>query len=85
MDTFDGSGQQREEVARLLVERLRQRAVLNEAVGILQVWRGCDQQQARDDMHTDHGTTGQHAEARRMIAVVNAEANGRTDPDVRWE
>lgn len=85
MDTLGGPEQRREAAARSLVERVLRQAELNEAVGILQVWRGCGEQQARDDMHTDHGAAGQQAEASRMIAVVNADANGRADPDVSWE
>lgn len=85
MKTLGEPEQRWEAAARSLVERMLRRAELNEAIGILQVWRGCGEQQARDDMHTDHGTAGQQAEASRMIAVVNADANGRADPDVRWE
>ena len=85
MDTLGGPERKREAAARSLVERVLRRAELNEAIGILQAWRGCGEQEARDDMHADHGTAGQHAEASRMIAVVNADADGRADPDVSWE
>lgn len=85
MDTLDEREQGREAAARSLVDDVRRRAELNEAVGILQAWRGCGEQQARDDMHADHGTAGRHAAASRMIAAVNADADGRADPDVRWE
>lgn len=85
MDVPDRSEQGREAAARALVGQVLRRVELNEAIGILQAWRGCGVQKARDDMHTDHGSSGRHAEASRMIASVNADADGRTDPDVRWE
>jgi hypothetical protein len=75
----------REAAAGRLVERLLLRAELNNGVGILQVWNVCGQQQARTDLVADHGQTGQDGEARRMIAVVNAAADGRADPDARWD
>ena len=79
-----GSEQWRERSARDLVERLRLRTTLSEGVGILRTWRLCEQQQARDDLHAEHGDAGQDAEARRMIAVVDAAANGSADPDATW-
>ena len=85
MDMPGRSEEERENAARSLVERVRRRAELNEAIGILQAWSGCGEQQARSDMHAHHGISGQHVEASRMIAVVNADADGRADPDVRWE
>jgi hypothetical protein len=63
---------------------MRLRTALNEGVGILQVWQVCEQQQARDRLLTDNGTSGQDAEADRMIAVVNAAADNRADPDATW-
>lgn len=77
--------ERRELAARCLIQRVRRRATMNEAVGVLQVWRGCGQQQAREAMRADHGATGQDAEAVRVIAVVNEAADGRTDPDSCWE
>jgi hypothetical protein len=75
----------REDSARRLLDGVHRRASLGEAIGILQVWRACGQQQARDDLHTDHGAAGQDNEATRVIAVVNATAEGRTDPDATWD
>jgi hypothetical protein len=85
MDMRGQSEQHREKVARRVLHRLRQRAALNQAVGILRVWHCCGEQQARDDMHSQHRTTGQDVEALRMIAVVNAAAEGRGDPDAHWD
>ena len=85
MSVLDGSKQSHDAAARLVLERLNRRVALNEAIGILQVWRGCGRHQARRDMHARHGAAGQHVEATRMIAVVNAVADGRKDPDLRWE
>ncbi|MGC7095233.1 hypothetical protein ACPZ19_11250 [Amycolatopsis lurida] len=81
MGTLDG----REKAAHLLVERVRRRAALNEAVGIMQVWRDCGQQEARDGLEAEHGAGGQQVEARRMIAAVNRDARGRADPDAGWD
>lgn len=75
----------REETARRLLDRMRLRTALNEAVGILQVWHVCEQQQARDHLLTDNGAAGQDAEADRMIAVVDAAADNREDPDATWD
>ncbi len=75
----------RAEAARLLLERLRLRTALNEGVGILQVWNVCPQQQARAQLLADNGAAGQDAEANRMIAVVDAVADNRADPDADWD
>jgi hypothetical protein len=75
----------REESARRLMDQLRLRAALNEGVGILQVWNVCEQEQARDQLLADNGAAGQDAEADRMIAVVDAVADNRADPDANWD
>jgi hypothetical protein len=75
----------REASACRLLTRLRHRTALNEGVGILQVWNTCEQQQARDQLLADNGTSGQDAEASRMIALVNAVADNSTDPDAHWD
>lgn len=75
----------RESTAGRLVERMRLRTELNEGIGIRQVWRVCGQSQARDELRAEHGDAGQGAAARRMIAAVDAAADRRADPDVRWD
>jgi hypothetical protein len=75
----------REASARRLLTRLRLRTALNEGVGILQSWNVCQQQEARDKLLSEHGNAGQDAEADRMIAVIDATASNRTDPDARWD
>lgn len=80
-----GSPDGHEEAARRLVERVQRRIALNEAVGIMQTWRDCGQQEARDDLRGSHGVAGQQVEADRMIAVVNADARNRDDPDAGWD
>ena len=75
----------REHTAQVLLDRMRRRATLSEGVGILQVWRLCRQQQARDELYAEHGGAGQGAEACRMIAVVDATADGRADPEANWD
>jgi hypothetical protein len=84
MTASGGSPHGQEQAARRLLERTAQRAALNEAVGILQAWQACGRQQARDDLDHAHGLAGQDAEARRVIAVVDAAADGRADPDGDW-
>ncbi|GAB2747072.1 hypothetical protein [Amycolatopsis magusensis] len=81
MGTPDGH----EVAARRLVERVQRRVALNEAVGIMQAWRDCGQQEARDDLRVEHGVAGQQVEADRLIAVVNADARSRADPDAGWD
>ncbi|SES19001.1 hypothetical protein SAMN05216188_12592 [Lentzea xinjiangensis] len=80
-----GSDPWREAAAQRITERLRLRAGLSEGVGILQVWNDCCQQEARDRLLASHGHGGQDAEAARMIAVVDAAADGRADPDAGWD
>jgi hypothetical protein len=64
--------------ARLLRERLAGRVAVDEAVGILQGWQGCDAAQARNDLT---GGAGLDAEAARVASVVDARADGTADPD----
>ncbi|WP_143263934.1 hypothetical protein [Amycolatopsis kentuckyensis] len=78
-----GSGKEREATARHLLARVRLRAEASEAVGILQVWHACRRDQARADLAVT--TDGQDTEARRIIAVVDDAADGRADPDARWD
>jgi hypothetical protein len=80
-----GSEAWRERTARHLLERMQRRTTLSEGVGILQVWRSYRQQQARDELYAKHGGTGQGAEACRMIAVVDAAADSRADPEASWD
>ena len=75
----------REQAAHRLLHRLHQRTTLNEGIGILQSWHGCEQQQARDRLRDANGSTGQNAEAVRMIAVVDATADDHADPDADWD
>jgi hypothetical protein len=74
-----------EEPACRLLDQMRLRTALNEGVGILQVWNACEQRQAREQLLTDNGSSGQDAEADRMIAVVNAAADHSADPDANWD
>ena len=79
-----GNDAWREMTARRLADALRLRAELNEGVGIRQVWQVCGPSQARADLRAEYGDAGQGAEARRMIAAVDAAADHRSDPDVGW-
>ncbi|MET7993853.1 hypothetical protein ABZU76_23420 [Amycolatopsis sp. NPDC005232] len=66
--------------ARGMLVRVQLRSVLREAVGVLQVQYACTENQASADLrhHHDHD-----AEAARVIAAVDADARGRSDPD--WD
>ncbi len=64
-----------------LLQALVSRTAVNEAVGILQGWQGCDAAQALDDLTCDAGPAGRDAEATRIAAIVNAQADGTADPD----
>ncbi len=75
------AGPDREQAAHRLLLGLRQRAALGEGVGILRVWQLCEASEARDELLAAHGQHAQNTEARRMIGVVNAVADGRADPD----
>jgi hypothetical protein len=85
MMSAQGSPQWHREMALRVLDRVRRRTVLGEGMGILRAWRGCDSQQARTQLHDGHGELGQDREARRMIAVVDAAAEGTADPDASWD
>lgn len=65
---------------RLLADLQRQ-ASLDEATGILARWGECGSAQAREGLRTVHGRGGEDAEAARVIAVTNADAQAWADPD----
>ena len=75
----------REQAARHLLRSLRQRTRFNQGIGILQAWTDCERQQARRRLLDDNGVSGRNAEADRMIAVVDEEADGTADPDADWD
>jgi hypothetical protein len=84
-----GAREARTHAARLLLTRLRERTVVDEGAGILRVWHVRGRRQARHDLgtddHTGHGRAGQYAHARQVAELVDADARGWTDPDLRWE
>lgn len=82
-DPSPGSGPRPEDAARRLLARTELRAAENEAVGVLQVWHACRREEARDELDVTGTAAGQEVEARRIIAVVDADAHGRADPD--WD
>jgi hypothetical protein len=63
---------------RFLLDSLAGRVAVDEAVGILRAWQGCDAAQALDDLA---GGVGLGAEAARVAAVIDARADGMADPD----
>jgi hypothetical protein len=65
-------------VAGRLLDSLAGRVAVDEAVGILRGWQGCDAAQARHDLT---GGAGLGAEAARVAAAVDARADGTADPD----
>ncbi|MEU3627851.1 hypothetical protein BS329_09135 [Amycolatopsis coloradensis] len=64
-----------------VVRALERRVAVNEAVGVLRGWQDCDAGQALADLTGDTGPAGRDAEAARIAAVVNAQADGTADPD----
>ncbi|RSM63034.1 hypothetical protein DMH03_13430 [Amycolatopsis sp. WAC 01376] len=65
------------EAAAGLVRALEGRAAVNEAVGVLQGWQGCDTAHALNAAID----AGRDAEAVRIAAIVDAQADGTADPD----
>lgn len=76
-------GAQQIAMAGRIADALAQRAAMSEAVGIMRSWQGCGSAQARQDIADNSGADGQNAEAARVVAIVDAQADGRTDPD--WD
>jgi hypothetical protein len=64
-----------------LLDSLTGRAAVDEAVGVLRGWQGCDAARARDELTEDTGAAGLGAEAARVAAAVDARADGTADPD----
>lgn len=79
--------------ARRVLESLARRVTEDEAVGVLGCWWHCSSGQARAELHARYGppggdadlepgaSRGVHAEATRIVAVTNAAADGRADPE----
>jgi hypothetical protein len=70
-------------VAGRLVHAVVRRATVAEAVGVMRCWQRCDTTQARRTLTENVGCEGQEAEAVRMAAIIDALADGRTDPE--WD
>lgn len=81
--TAEPSSTDRVASARRITEAVVRRAAVNEGVGVLQCWSGGDSRQARQELYDRHGVGGPEAEAVRVAAVVDADANGRADPE--WD
>jgi hypothetical protein len=70
-------------LSRRLLEHLRRRAAMSTAIGILAAADRCRPDQARATLRADHGRAGEQAEAARVVAVSEANAEPRNDPDWR--
>lgn len=70
-------------VARRLLDDVDRRAALDEGIGVLVAQEQSNGQTARRHLLDTHGLLGQDAEAARLVAIVNATAEGRADPD--WQ
>jgi len=68
-------------LASRMVAAVSRRADLEEAVGVFRCWHVCGAAQARQDLVDGGGMAGQDAEAARVVAIVDAQAEGRADPD----
>ncbi|WP_091672831.1 hypothetical protein [Amycolatopsis marina] len=73
----------REELARRVLARADSRANLDDYVGIQQSAEGGAAEDIRKDLYAEYGRTGQHAEAERVVAMVNLAADEQADPD--WD
>ncbi len=71
--TPTGHDEDRAALAARMVTALSRRTALEEAVGVLRCWHDCGTAQARLDLVDD--------EVARVAAVVDADADGRADPD----
>ena len=70
-------------VARRVVAGVERRAAMAEATGILAVWGRCGQPEARATLRAEYGRFGEDAEAARVMAASDADADGQADPDWR--
>jgi hypothetical protein len=70
-------------VAGRLAQGLARRAMVAEAVGVMRCWQRCDTAQARRTLTENAGSDGQDAEAVRVVAIVDAQADGCADPE--WD
>jgi hypothetical protein len=70
-----------EDRARGVVDGVLRRAALREAAGVLQVWSGGNPEQARALLDEHRAFGERDVEAARLVAIVNAEARPRQDPD----
>jgi hypothetical protein len=69
--------------ARALLEAMTRAAAVEEAVGILRGWHHCSTAQARQHLCQHRDNPGRDTEAARLVALANATADPRTDPD--WD
>jgi hypothetical protein len=77
-----------EDAARVLLDGVCARAVWHQGVGALQRWSGCDRAQARAWLGEGAGGDSvreQHVEAHRIVEVLDAQAQPRTDLDGPWD
>ncbi|WP_116047673.1 hypothetical protein [Amycolatopsis palatopharyngis] len=71
-----------EELARRVLNRANSRANLDDYVGVRQATCGDGAADIRGDLFAEYGGNGQDAEAERVVAMVNAAADERADPDL---
>ncbi len=79
--TATGHDKDRTALAARMVTALSRRTALEEAVGVVRCWHDCGTAQARRDLVDQDGVAGQDAQAARVVAIVDADADGRADPD----
>jgi hypothetical protein len=79
--TPTGHDKNRTALATRMMAAVSRRADLEQAVGVFRCWHSCDAVQARQDLVDDGGMAGQDAEAARVVAIVDAQAERRADPD----
>lgn len=69
--------------AQRLVAAITRRAALHEAVGVVLAWGGDDHGDVLDGFCDRHSDADREAEVARVNAVVDADAEQRSDPDWR--
>lgn len=69
-------------LARRVLDVLAQRVAVEEAVGVLRGWQGCDSAAAREQL-SSRRDGGRDEQAARVVALANSRAETGTDPD--WD
>lgn len=81
--TSPGRGSGDAAAAQRILDAIRRRAALHEAVGVVLVWGGDNRSDVLERLCDRRSEADREAEVARVNAVVDAAAEGRADPDWR--